>query len=72
MSEKIWKYKYKDTVKVTTEYDEMLGENVDCKTAEHHPGWNAPIVYDGGVCYIYSDRGIGGLELVGRNVCVGD
>jgi len=61
MTEKVWRYKYKDTIKKTIDTDSavLLVSHTEetFMTAEHHPGWNAPIVYDkdGITCYIYTD-----------------
>ncbi len=72
MGNKVWKFVYRDTVKKTRETDETMAEGMeeaDFITTEHHPGGNAPIVYDkdGVTCYIYSDKEIPGLELVKSN-----
>lgn len=74
-NEKVWKYKYKDKVKTTQNPDELKDNELsDSKTAENHPGGNAPIDYDknGEDCYIYSDQEIKGLELVGENIKLGE
>ena len=66
MTEKIWKYKYKDVVKVTEINDPHLGQ-VPHRTAEHLPDkGNFVIVQDkedDTVCHIHSDVIINGLEL---------
>lgn len=75
MTEKIWKFKYKDLIEVTQVVDESIkDEPIDSRTAKNHPGWNAPIHYDknGKDCCIYSDHEIEGLELVGENVRLGE
>ena len=73
-TDKIWAKKYKDTISVTQEEIDLPPPTlVDVKSAEHHPGWNAPVYYPDGdpYCYIYSDQEIGGLELVAENVKFG-
>lgn len=75
MSEKVWKFKYKDVVEVTQKPDELKDNELsDSKTAKNHPGGNAPIHYDknGKDCYIYSDQEIKGLELVGQDLRLGE
>lgn len=74
VKEKLWKHVYKDAVKTVQVSDELDERTVDSITAEHHPGWNAPIIYDpdGKTCFIYSDKEITGLELVGENCRLGE
>lgn len=74
-TEKVWKFKYKDVIEVTPDTIEIekINQPTTSRTAKNHPGWNAPILHDknGKDCYIYSDREIKGLELVGENVRLG-
>ncbi|MBW1858001.1 MAG: hypothetical protein JRI42_06980, partial [Deltaproteobacteria bacterium] len=74
--EKVWNYKYKDTVKISSVPSNLPGISGDVQdiTAENSPEWNVVIEYDknGVDCYIYSDKEISGLELVGTDLKVGE
>ncbi len=75
MSEKIWKFRHKDTVAVTEKFDESIGAVAPHRTAAHPPEKGGfVIVYDKKdqeVCYIHSDEKIAGLELLAENVEIG-
>ena len=74
MTEKVWKYRYKDTVKETEQFDPCQEKLVPHFTAEHLPSkGNFVIVYDGknkSVCHIHSDVEIDELELIEENTTI--
>jgi len=73
MTEKIWKYRYVDTTIIRTIEDKLMG-NYTLTSAEHHPGWFAPMhpdPLDPELCYIYSNKAVPNCILVDRNVEIG-
>ena len=69
---KLYKYRYVDTILIGTAED--FEGTITTRTAEHHPGWNAPILpdpFDPELCYIYSNKGVPNCILVDRNVPLG-
>lgn len=73
MVEKIWNYRYEDTVIETQELDPALGE-ITVRNAEHLPeGLTTVTVFnknEGVHCYIHCDEEIPGLELVAEYVTI--
>lgn len=75
MDEKVWLFKLKD-VTITTQEPDAIGNDglVPAITAKNKPDWPVVIQEDknGKDCYIYSDKKIPGLGVVGENRRIGE
>ena len=74
MEHKIWNYVYKDDVVVVNQWDPDMEAFEDFRTAKNPPIWEyvsqMDTTYD--YCYLYTDKEIVGLPLMGTNKRVGE
>lgn len=64
MADKIWRYKYLDTVTVIEKFDDSVGKVVGHRDSKHNPPFDVVNVglsgtEDGDECFIFSDSKIG-------------